>query len=529
MPARPAPAKLLLLGVTGLLAGCASADAQAPARYDLLIADGLVYDGSLNEPRRADVAVRDDTIVDVGSLDPEAADVVIDASGMIVVPGFIDPHTHALGDLRSGRRLNANYLAQGVTTVFVGNDGGGIPDRPRVLAELAERGIGTNVAFFAGHNRIRRSILGREDRAPTPQELAEMRERVAEEMRAGALGLSTGLYYVPGSYSGFDEVAELARVAAELGGIYETHLRDESSYTIGLVEAVEEAINVGREAGLPVHISHIKALGRDVWGRSTAVIRMIENARRDGIDVTANLYPWRASGTNLGNALLPRWVLEGSREDMLARLQDPAQEETITRAMRENLRRRNGPDAILITESGHRFRGKTLAEAAGLLRRKPVAAAALLIRRGNPRIASFNMSPADIEAFAAQSWVTFASDGTRGHPRKYASYPKAYRDFVVEKELMNFATYVHKSSGLVADTFGLCGRGYIAPGLKADVAVIDRTRFRPAADYTHPAVLSPGVKALVVNGAFAIRDYAILDTLKGRVIEKDALHCERGR
>jgi N-acyl-D-aspartate/D-glutamate deacylase len=529
MPTRPGSTNLLLLGAMSLLAACASAGLQAPARYDLLIVNGLVYDGTLAEPRHADVAVRADAIAAVGPLDPEAASIVIDASGMIVVPGFIDPHTHALGDLRSDRRLNSNYLTQGVTTVFIGNDGAGVPDRSRVLAELAEHRIGTNVAFFAGHNLIRQSILGGENRAPTPQELEAMRGRVAEEMQAGALGLSTGLYYVPGSYSEFEEVAQLARVAAEFGSIYETHLRDESSYTIGLVRAVDEAMNIGREAGLPVHISHIKALGRDVRGQSATVIRMIESARSEGVDVTANLYPWRASGTNLANALLPRWVLEGSQKDMLARLRDPLQKAAIEQAMQDNLRRRNGPDAILITESGHRFQGKTLTQAAELLRREPVAAAILLIQQGNPSIASFNMSSADIAAFAAEPWVMFASDGTNGHPRKYASYPKAYRDFVIENGLMGLAAYVYKSSGLVAETFGLCDRGRIAPGFKADIAVIDRARFRAVADYANPAVLSPGVKALIVNGTLVIREYETLDNLAGRVIEKNALSCEPER
>src|SRR5437868_8773066 len=240
----------------------------------------------------------------------------------MVAPGFIDPHTHTQGDLSSGdprQRANLPYLMQGVTTVITNNDGGGTIEIGKTLDAWTQNGIGTNAALYVPQGSVRGAVLGMSDRTPTAAELDSMRALVRRGMDECAIGISTGLYYAPGSYSPTDEVIELAKVAARYGGIYDTHLRDESSYTIGLVGAVNEAIRIGREAKIPIHISHIKALGVDVWGQSDTVIALIRSARAEGIEVTASQYPYDASGTSVGASLLPRWAEAG---DTLRRILD---------------------------------------------------------------------------------------------------------------------------------------------------------------------------------------------------------------
>ena len=344
-------------------------------------------------------------------------------------------------------------------------------------------------------------------------------------MLAGAVGFSSGLYYAPGSYSETAEVISLAQVAAGFNGVYDTHLRDESNYNIGLLAAVAEAITIGREAGIAVHISHIKALGKAVWGQSARLIELIEQARAEGIEVTANQYPWLASGTRFSSALVPRWVQADSEEATIQRLLDPALRGRIHREMQANLERRGGPDALLITDAEFPFRGKTLLEMAREENMSPVEAAIQAVINGDPSIASFVMDLDDINAFAQQDWVMTGSDGGDGHPRKYATYPKAYQDFVIERQLMNTARFVHRSSGLVADSFGLCDRGYLREGRKADIAILDTARFRPQAGYEQPTLRSTGVVFLLVNGELVISKNASTGSMPGVVINKAALRC----
>ncbi|MEZ4457892.1 MAG: amidohydrolase family protein [Gemmatimonadales bacterium] len=272
----------------------AAAPAAAQTRVDLLIRGGSVYDGNGGAPRRTDVGISGDRIVFVGEA-PRGlvATRTVDARGLVVAPGFIDPHTHTDGDVRSPvRRGLPGYLMQGVTTVVTGNDGGGPVDVGGVRAELNRTGVGTNVVYLVGQGSVRRTVMGMTARAPTAAELDRMRSLVRAAMADGAAGMSTGLYYAPGSYSSTEEVIALAKEAAAAGGYYDSHLRDESSYTIGLLGAVDEAIRIGREAGWPVHISHIKALGTDVWGKSDEVIARIPTARAAGQRVTADQYPY---------------------------------------------------------------------------------------------------------------------------------------------------------------------------------------------------------------------------------------------
>ncbi|MDH4071883.1 MAG: amidohydrolase family protein [Gammaproteobacteria bacterium] len=512
--------------VTAVLAAACEGE-PGPETYDVLIVNGAVYDGKLAPARTAAIGIRGDRIASMDAAADATATSVIDAAGMAVVPGFIDPHTHADRDLfEAPGNLNANYLAQGVATVFIGNDGRGFVDRETRSPQLQSLGIGTNVAWFTGHGTAREVAMGLEDRAPTADELEVMKDYVEADMRAGALGLSSGLFYRPGSYAETEEVIELAKVAARHGGIYDSHLRDESSYTIGVTGAVIELIRISEEAGLPGHIAHVKALGRDVWGQSGDIIGLVAAARERGLEITADQYPWRASGTSLSSSLIPRWVQADSEEAMFARLDNADLKDGIREEMEANLWRRGGEDSLLITGESE-WRGMTLGEIAEETGMSAVDAAIEVVRGGDPSVASFNMNPDDINAMAIQPWVMTGSDGSEGHPRKYASYPKAYRDFVAGQSLMSMEQFVHRSSGLVADSFRLCDRGYLEAGRKADVVIIDLEHFLPRADFENPTVLATGVVHMLVNGEPAISDGELTNRLAGELVDRKNLTCNQ--
>jgi N-acyl-D-aspartate/D-glutamate deacylase len=468
-----------------------------------------------------------DRIVSMKASADADAGQVIDASGLTIVPGFIDPHTHAEDEVFDvPTSANVNYLTQGVTTVFIGNDGRGIEERAEGVAKMRSQGIGTNVAYFVGHGTVRQKAMGLENRAPTDAELEVMRDLVEDDMRAGALGLSSGLFYTPGSFAETGEVVELAKVAAKFGGVYDSHLRDESSYNIGVLGSIRELIQIGEEANIPVHAAHLKALGRDVWGQSGDIIALVAAARERGVEVTADQYPWRASGTSFASSLIPSWVRADSTEAMFDRLANPDLQDRVREEMEANLWRRGGEDSLLVTEESE-WRGMTLGEIAEQMGVAPVDAAVEVVRGGNPSIASFNMNPDDMSALAIQPWVMTGSDGSTGHPRKYASYPKAYRDLVVDGALMPMEQYVHRSSGLVADSFSLCDRGYLAAGRKADIVMLDLENFRPVADFGNPTLLSTGVTHMLVNGTPVIQDKALKTVLPGEVIDKQNLQCKQ--
>ena len=489
--------------------------------FDVLIINGTVYDGSLNAGRIGNIGIIGERIVTMSAPENASATTVVDAAGKLVTPGFIDPHTHALARLQDpATSANLNYLLQGVTTVFIGSDGGGVENRDTTFATLTAQGIGPNVAFYAGHGRIRKAVMGMADRAPTDAEMDVMRRLLKVELDAGAIGLSTGLFYAPGSYSETDEVIELAKIAAQAGTVYDSHIRSESSYGDGLLSAVEETITIGKAADIPVHISHIKALGQDVWGQSEAIVSMLEAAREAGIRVTANQYPWSASGTRFSNALIPRWVMADSKEKMAERLFDPELKAGIDEEMQNNLRLRGGPEAMLVTNAASDYVGMTLGQIALVLEMEPLAAAVQVVLAGDPSIASFVMRQSDIDELAVRPWVMTGSDGSSGHPRLFGTYPKAWRDFVYDREILSAEQFVHRSSGLAADTFGLCDRGYLKPGYIADIIVFDPEKFAPKATYKNPTELSEGVEQLLINGTVVINNDHT-SKLPGRILTRD--------
>ena len=483
---------------------------------DLIVRGGTVYPGDA-APFRGDVAVRGDRVVAVGPQIGITARRVIDARGMVVVPGFIDPHTHMADDLVSpdaATRLIPAFLLQGVTTAFVGNDGGGAVEVGKLLASAAAWPVGINYAAYVGFGEVRSHVIGAADRAPTRTELSAMRGLVASAMCEGALGLSTGLFYAPQSYARTDEVVALAREAAARGGVYDSHLRDESSYTVGLLGAVEEALTIGREAGIPVQISHIKALGVDVEGQAPEVIARVEAARARGQRVTADQYPWNASGTTLVASLVPGWAQEGGRAAMLRRFDDPGVAARLRAGMAENLRRRGGAAKLLITEGADS--GRTLEQLAG--GGDPLDAALAAIRRGDPAIASFNQSERDIRAFMARPWVMTGSDASGGHPRVWGSFARKWAEYVRGRRVLTPRQFVERSATLAADTFGLTGRGRLRAGGYADLVVLDPTRYAARATYAQPTLPATGVRTVVVNGVVAVDQGRLTGAAAGRAL-----------
>lgn len=345
-----------------------------------------------------------------------------------------------------------------------------------------------------------------------------MRGLVAAAMCQGALGLSTGLFYAPQSFAGTGEVVELAREAGRRGGVYDSHIRDESSYTIGLAAAVDEAIAIGRGAGLPVNISHIKALGVDVQGQAPAIVAKVEAARRAGRKVTADQYPWSASGTSLAAALVPGWAQDGGRTRLLERFDEPGLSRRLHSEMAENLRRRGGPAALLITEGD--FRGRTLADVAAGRGEAAVPAAIAVIRAGDPAVASFNQSEPDIRTFMQQPWVMTGSDASTGHPRTFGSFARKYAKYVISERVLTLRQFIERSSTLAADTFRLTGRGRLKPGAFADLVVFDPKRYAARATYEQPVLTATGVRTVLVNGALAVDKGVLTGRAAGRALRQ---------
>jgi N-acyl-D-aspartate/D-glutamate deacylase len=490
----------------------------APAPVDLLIRGGAVFTGSA-APFRGDIAISGDRIRAVGPRLLLPARRTIDARGMIVAPGFIDPHTHAGEQLASDDRqvrLIPGFLLQGVTTAFIGNDGRGSPDVAAVLGSAARKPVGINYAAYVGLDPVRKQVIGEEDRGPTAAELARMRSLVARAMCQGAIGFSTGLFYAPQSFAKTSEVVVLAREAALRGGVYDSHIRDESSYNVGLAAAVDEAIAVGREARMPVNISHIKALGVDVHGQAPAIIAKVEAAQRAGYKVTADQYPWSASGTSLVSSLIPLWAQDGGRPALLKRFDDLALQERLRSGIADNLRRRGGAAALLITQGAHK--GKNLADIAKSRGEDPIAAAIALIRVQDSAVASFNQTEADIAAFMRRPWVMTGSDASTGHPRAYGSFARKYREYVVARKVITLRDFIERSTSLTADTFGLAGRGRLKPGAFADIVVFDPKRFAERSTYEQPTLPAAGVRAVVVNGVLAVDNGALTGAAAGRAL-----------
>src|SRR5688572_6605713 len=498
---------------------------QTQDSVDVLIRGGTVHDGSGRAAQRVDVGIRGERIVFVGN--GAAARVrsgrTIDAAGLIVAPGFIDPHTHSfegLLNLNETQRQNAGALMQGVTTVVTGADGRGPLDVARVMMEAERLGIGTNTHALAGFGTQRSRVMGSSSARATPAQLDSMKALIANAMREGAFGVGSGLFYAPQSYSTTEEVIAVLKGATPYGGVYDTHQRDESSYSIGLLNSVREAIRIGRETGLTTNLGHVKALGVDVWGQADSVLRLMREARAAGHMVVADQYPWTASGTGLTAALLPRWAEAGGRDSLLQRMADPATRARLIVEMRDNLRRRGGDSTLLLTggsAAARQFIGKTLKQVAADKKMGAVEAALDLIQTvGSMSVASFNMNERDIETFMKDPFVMTSSDGSGGHPRLFATYPRKIRRYVLDKPVITMERMIQSASGQVAEVYRIRERGFIRPGYFADVIVFDPRTIREEATYVEPEKLSTGMRWVFVNGRAAVADGVPTGVLAGK-------------
>lgn len=492
---------------------------------DVLIINGKVYNGTDTVPSDDAIAVKDDKIVFIGNKNDVKikASKTIDAKGLIVSPGFIDPHTHADRELKDPKKShNKPFMFQGITTVVVGNDGASFYPTSKYKTLYETHGIGTNTVLLVGHGTVRKEVMGTSDRKASADEIVKMQVLIQQEMDAGTFGMSTGLFYAPGSYSNTEEVIALAKTVAKNNGIYDTHLRDESSYTVGLIPAIDEAIEIGRQAKLPIHISHIKCLGVDVWHQSDSIIKAIENARKEGIEVTANQYPYDASATGLKAAVVPRWAESGGKDSLFVRYNNPKIQQRILEETKENITRRGGPDKLLFVKYiDSSLVGKNLLEVSKILNVSPEKAVYSVLREGYVRAASFNMNSDDIHNFMKQDWIVTGSDGNTGHPRKYGSFPRKYHKYVKQEKVIDIATFINGSTSKTANIFRIPNRGKLQKGYYADIIIFNPETFKDVADYKNSFQLSEGLEYSIINGKLSVENGEFTGELNGKVLKKE--------
>src|SRR6266576_3531634 len=519
-----------------------------PADFDVIIKNGAIYDGTGAEPKHADVAIRGDRIAGVGDFKTAKAKTIIDANGLAVAPGFINMLSWSVASLIQDGRSQSE-IRQGVTTEVMGEGEsmGPVNDRVRehmlrqqgdikyeikwnTLAEylryLESRGVSCNVASFVGATTIRENVVGFEDRAPTAQELDQMRELVRKEMEAGALGIGTSLIYPPAFYAKTEELIELCKVAAKYQGKYISHMRSEGNQ---LLEALDELIRISREAGIPAEVYHIKAAGQQNWPKIDDLLSGIEAAQKEGLKITADMYTYTAAGTGL-DACLPPWTEDGGYPALFKRLRDPATREKIAAEVSkdsdewENLYfDAGGPEHILLAE----FRsdklkpltGKSLAEVARMRGKDPIDTAMDLIAEDESRIGTIYslMSEPNVKKELAKPWISFGSDEasqapeglflkSNPHPRAYGNFARVLGKYSRDEKVIPIRELVRRLSGLPATNLGLDHRGFLKEGMFADVVVFDPATIADRATYEKPHQYAVGMKHVFVNGVQVLKD-----------------------
>lgn len=515
--------------VAGVLWTTAFATADEPVNANLLLKGGILYDGSGGDPVVGDVAIAGGRIVAVGKFEVGSADLTIDCNGLVIAPGFIDLHNHSDSQVVDPlTRGNVNFLMQGCTTVVTGNCGSGPVNAGEYHRKIDAAGAGTNVAHLLPQGSLRDAVMGTANRAPTPEEVVRMRELAETAMKDGVWGMSTGLIYVPSSYADTDEIVGIAKVVAEHGGFYASHIRGEG---VHLLASVGEALKIGKEASLPVHVSHFKSSGRDAWGLIRQAVEQIETARKQGQKVTADQYPYVASSTSLEATLIPPWARAGGQPELLKRL---ANEETGKR-IRDEMQR-----SIDLADEGKRivlaryapkqtWVGKNLHEIAESDGVTPLDAALTITKSGGAAVVNFNMDEDDVRFAMRLPWVATASDGRayvpnadRPHPRSYGTFSRKIGLYSIEEKTLPLAQAIRSASGLPADILGLPERGYLKAGYFADVAVFDPKSFRDEATFTDPHRYSRGLRYVFVNGTPAVYQGQPTGALAGKALVKTA-------
>ncbi len=499
-----------------LLLALGTSHAYSQNSYDIIISNGRVIDGSGNPWYEADVAINGERIVRIGDLSSDTGSQVIDANGLIVAPGFIDPHTHALRGILDVPNAESALL-QGVTTLTEGNDGTSPFPVDEHYQTILDKQISPNWGIFVGHGTIRSQIIGAEDRDPTRDELEQMKDMVQQAMQHGALGLSTGLFYVPGSFASTEEVIELSKVAAKHGGIYISHMREEAAQ---LIDSVNETIRIGEESGIPVQMTHHKVIGVENWGSSVESLRLVDQARERGIDITIDQYPYTASQTGI-NALIPQWAQEGGRVRMLERIESPE-----TRAAIKNevvlkiLYDRGGGDPKNIFISRNTWdpsmTGKNLAELtveAGMNPTPENASEVVfeILKGGGATAVYHAINTDDVDRIMQHPVTAIGSDGPVGifgegtpHPRQYGTFARVLGHYVRERAVLTLEDAVRKMSSQTARRLGIHNRGLLTEGYYADIAIFDADEIIDKATFEEPHQYAIGMKFVLVNGQVVV-------------------------
>ncbi|MCS6974482.1 MAG: D-aminoacylase [Cyclobacteriaceae bacterium] len=494
-----------------ILLTCVAACATAQS-YDLLIRNGKIIDGTGNNWYYADVAIKEGRIARVGKLQNATATRVIDASGLVVCPGFIDVHTHIEGNVLEVPTAG-NFILDGVTSVVTGNCGSSAVDIEKFWKQLDSVRVSLNVATLIGHNSVRRAIMGDEQRDPAPQELERMKELVEQGMKAGAVGLATGLIYVPGTYAKTDEIVALAQVAARYNGVYASHIRDEGDKVL---DAIDEAIQIGRLAGLPVQISHFKVTYRPNWGRSVQTLAKVEEARKQGVDVTIDQYPYIASSTTLGTTM-PSWAFGGGRDSLLWRLNDRKTRQRILDEMIDMLHQKqikNYSYAVVARYApDSTYNGKSISEINRLKGRKPKARyeaetiLEIVASTDRVQMVYFSMNEEDLRRIAQYPFNMFASDAGINkygagmpHPRAYGTNARVLGTYVRDLKIIRLEEAIRRMTSLPALRFGFADRGLIREGMAADIVIFDEHTVGDRATFDRPHAYSSGFAYVIVNG-----------------------------
>jgi N-acyl-D-amino-acid deacylase len=520
--------------------------------FDIVISGAHVIDGSGNPWYAADVGIRGGLIVEVGNLSKHASTRVIDARGMVLAPGFIDMMGGTTLPLLLDPLTAQSKLRQGVTTMMAGEGDSMAPQDEHTIKELSlpgdiphwttfreydrmldAKGIGINVIHNVGAAQVRRVVIGDQDRAPTPEQLAKMKDIVAEAMQDGSVGLSTALIYPPGTYAKTEEIIELAKVAAEYNGVYFSHMRNESAQ---LLEAIQETIRIGEEAHIPVHIYHLKAAGQDNWPLMTRALRLIQSARDRGIDVTADIYPYIRNGIGLGSFIHPKHYANGA-EAFLPTLSDPKirgelQKEIETTTDWENWYHHVGKnwDNVLVVQVppkvDKRFEGKSVQEIAALRKADVWDTFFYLVQQGGVDVDPKSMNEEQKQQALQAPFVSIGSDAepmnplisTYAHPRTFGTFPRILAKYVREEEVIRLETAIREMTSLPANQLHLWNRGRIAPGLAADLVLFDPQKVADTATFEKPLSYSVGMEYVFINGQLAIDKGQPTGNLAGQIV-----------
>jgi N-acyl-D-amino-acid deacylase len=507
--------------------------AVSAADFDILIRDARVIDGTGNPWFAADVGIKNGQIASIGRLGSKTADRVIDAGKRVLSPGFIDVHTHIEGGIEKVPRGD-NYLLDGVTTVVTGNCGGSRLDLASWFKQLESTGIGLNVASLIGHNTIRAEVMGTSFKKANDDEIRRMQVLVEKGMRDGAVGLSTGLIYIPGTYSDTREVVALAQAAGKTGGVYASHMRDEGA---AVLQAIEEAIKAGQAGGLRVQLSHFKIDNRKMWGYSEKSLELVEKYRREGVDVVVDQYPYDRSSTNLG-IRLPSWALADGAAKVKERLTDPATRAKIRAEMLQIIADIGQPDYSFATVATFRpnpeYEGKTITEINLLKGRAqtPEQEAETILDmmlQGGAQMVYQSMGESDVDRIMKYPNTAIASDGGvrefgqgMPHPRSYGTNARVLAEYVRNRGLLTLEDAIRRMTSLPARTFYFKDRGLIREGMKADLLIFDPAKVRDASTYAKPHQFSEGFDFVIVNGELMVDNGALTERRAGRVLRHRA-------